>query len=194
MTAQTSRRHRTAKKIQAAAIRLAVQDGLNNITTEAIAHAAGVSARTFFNYYPYKEAALMGPPPDYPTDAAEAFVQGSGHLGDDLDQLITAHLRRFEDEREMLGHMIRLSVQDPKLKALRNNIGLSRRSQMTVLLRRRMPDQPKGVLDILAAAILAATNAAVEDWALGDDADFLPVARRYLALILPAANLLNRNA
>lgn len=184
------RRLRTAKKIQAAAVRLAVRDGLSNITTESIALEAGVSPRTFFNYYPYKEAALIGPPPDYPADAAEIFVAGHGTLIADLDRLITAHLSRFLDERETLGHVLRLSETDAKLKALRNDVVLARRSQLADLLQRRMPAQDPRVAKILAGAITSATNAATQEWALGQRDDFIAAARENLALILPAARLL----
>ena len=188
-----TRRYRTAKKIQAAAVELAVRHGLSNITTEAISTAAGVSARTFFNYYPYKEAALMGPAPDYPTDAVAAFLTGRGALMDDLKILITAHLSRFVDEREMLGHVLRLSESDPKLEALRNSMVISRRGQISELLRSRMPNEHPRKLDILASAVIAATNSATKDWAQGPRTDFVQAAHEYLDMIIPAADLLRNN-
>lgn len=190
MMPQTTRRHRTAKKIQATAIQLAVRDGLANVTTEAIAKEAGISTRTFFNYYPYKEAAMMGPPPDYPTDAAEDFVTGQATLIEDLGRLIDAHLARFLDERELLAHVLELSNQDPKLDALRNSTILSRRAQMRDLLRRRCPDVKPAQIEILAAAIVAATNAATKDWASGEVDDFIAAAQENLALIPFAAGML----
>lgn len=189
---QMTRRYRTAKKIQAAAIDLAVRNGLANVTTEAIAREAGISTRTFFNYYPYKEAAMMGPPPDYPTDASEQFVQGRDSLIADLNRLIAAHLSRFLDEREMLVHILALSDTDPKLDALRNATMLSRRAQMRDLLRRRCPKAPSAQIEILAAAIVAATNAATKDWTSGAVDDFIAAARDNLSLIGPAADMLRQ--
>lgn len=189
---QMTRRYRTAKKIQAAAIDLAVRNGLANVTTEAIAREAGISTRTFFNYYPYKEAAMMGPPPDYPADASEQFVQGRDSLIADLNRLIAAHLSRFLDEREMLVHILALSDTDPKLDALRNATMLSRRAQMRDLLRRRCPKAPSAQIEILAAAIVAATNAATKDWASGAVDDFIAAARDNLSLIGPAADMLRQ--
>ncbi|MEE2862451.1 MAG: helix-turn-helix domain-containing protein [Pseudomonadota bacterium] len=192
MSVLQSRRHRTAKKIQVAAIALAVRDGLANVTTEAIARHAGISTRTFFNYYPYKEAALMGPPPDYPAEASEAFVAGKGRLIDDLGILIKAHLSRYLGEREMIGQMLALSDSDAKLEALRNSAMLARRAQMRTLLHRRMPGSDERVIEILAAAIIAATNAATKDWAAGRRMDFVAAAHENLRLILVAAEMLDK--
>lgn len=189
---QTTRRYRTAKKIQATAIQLAVRDGLANVTTEAIAREAGISTRTFFNYYPYKEAAMMGPPPDYPADASEQFAAGRGTLIEDLDRLITAHLTRFLDERDLLRNILALSTTDPKLDALRNSTILSRRAQMRELLRRRCPDARPAQIEILAAAIVAATNAATKAWASGEVDDFIATARENLTMIQPAAAMLTQ--
>ncbi|WP_282603210.1 helix-turn-helix domain-containing protein [Paracoccus sp. PARArs4] len=190
MSPQTTRRFRTAKKIQFAAVELAVRDGLSNVTTEAIAKEAGISTRSFFNYYAYKEAALMGPPPDYPSDASEVFVQGTGKLIDDLSRLIEAHLKRFLEEREIFAHILELSDSDPKLNALRNSAMLARRAQMRGLLHRRAPGSDPRIIEILAAAVIAATNAAAKDWASGERMDLIASAKENLVLIEQAGLLL----
>ena len=192
MSPLETRRFKTAKKIQAAAIELAVRDGLPNVTTEAIARHAGISTRTFFNYYPYKEAALMGPPPDYPPEASEIFIAGKGRLIEDLGLLIEVHLARYLNERELIGAMLALSDKDPKLEALRNSAMLARRAQMRTLLHRRMPGSDERVIEILAAAIIAATNAATKDWVSGAREDFIAAAHENLSLILTAAEMLDK--
>src|SRR5699024_9663967 len=53
----------TRRTIRVAALDLALERGLENLTVEAISEAADVSPRTFFNYFPSKEDALV-------TDAA----------------------------------------------------------------------------------------------------------------------------
>lgn len=193
MTILPSRRHMTAKLIQTEAVRLAVRDGLGNITTEEIAHAAGVSARTFFNYYPYKEAALLGPNLDYPPGVVEAFIKGTDTLIADLGRMTCAHLGRLECDRNLLKDVILLSEDDPKLRALRNNMVLSRHSQMTLMLRSRLPDESQPVLNILAAAIISAINTALQDWALSSEGDLASAIRKYLGLIAPATGLLNQS-
>lgn len=50
----------TWSAIHEAAAGLALEHGLEGATVEAIATAAGVSPRTFFNYFPAKEDAVLG--------------------------------------------------------------------------------------------------------------------------------------
>jgi AcrR family transcriptional regulator len=50
----------TRRALSSAALRLADQFGPDGVTVEAIAEAAGVSPRTFFNYFPSKEDAIVG--------------------------------------------------------------------------------------------------------------------------------------
>lgn len=54
------KKHQCRLAVQRAALELVVaNDGLDGVTVEAIAERAGISTRTFFNYFPAKEAALL---------------------------------------------------------------------------------------------------------------------------------------
>src|SRR4029450_2937018 len=69
--AQPGRRERkklaTRQALQDAALRLVAERGLEQVTVEDISDAADVATRTFFNYFPSKEEALLG---DAPRNAA----------------------------------------------------------------------------------------------------------------------------
>jgi AcrR family transcriptional regulator len=65
----------TRTAIQRAVLTLALDRGFDGVTVEEISHAAGVSPRTFFNYFPTKEAAVIGDVPQLPgEEAIERFV------------------------------------------------------------------------------------------------------------------------
>jgi AcrR family transcriptional regulator len=49
----------TRQALHEAALRLAMERGLDRVTSEAVADAAGVSRRTFSNYFANKEQALL---------------------------------------------------------------------------------------------------------------------------------------
>ena len=60
----------TRRAIQLAALELASQRGFDRVTVDEISHAANVSPRTFFNYFPSKETAIIGELPDLPDEAS----------------------------------------------------------------------------------------------------------------------------
>lgn len=92
----------TREALASAALRLAVELGPDGVTVDAITDAAGVSARTFFNYFASKEDAILGttsastsrlveelaarPPDEPPLVALRAAMHASvDHLQTDPD-------------------------------------------------------------------------------------------------------------
>jgi AcrR family transcriptional regulator len=67
----------TKRAIEFAAIRLVAEHGLESLTVDEIVNSADVSARTFFNYFSSKEAALVGAPPKFPDDESLRVFIGS---------------------------------------------------------------------------------------------------------------------
>ncbi len=98
----------TRDALASAALRLADELGPDRVTVDEIAAAAGVSPRTFFNYFASKEDAIVGstesstsrvvqelasrPPAEAPIDALRAAVHASAdHLEADPDDWIIRH-------------------------------------------------------------------------------------------------------
>lgn len=110
LSLREKRRRETARDIQLATLTLAVQQGLEKITTEEIAAAAGVSTRTFFNYYTNKEAAAVGTPPAFSEANKAALSTGTGGLAADLKAFLDRHmatLARDEPILKMVGTVVR---------------------------------------------------------------------------------------
>ena len=65
----------TRRALRRAAFELVTEHGFAHVTVEDIAAAADVSPRTFFNYFPTKEAALFGADPDRITALRERVAR-----------------------------------------------------------------------------------------------------------------------
>jgi len=55
-----SRQAVTSRTIEQNAVDLVLEHGLDHVTVDMICHASGISQRTFFNYFPTKNAAILG--------------------------------------------------------------------------------------------------------------------------------------
>ena len=100
--------------------------GYSNVTVEEIAEAANVSPRTFFNYFPTKEAALFGADPELAEATRDAIVhQSPGEpVITVLREIITNQAKAVVDEFVELGGdplewlaRMRASRTDPHLHA-----------------------------------------------------------------------------
>lgn len=71
----------TWQEIHVAAADAVLADGLQAVTVEKIAASAGISPRTFFNYFPTKDHAVMGlQDPEIPDGVAERLPEGDSTL------------------------------------------------------------------------------------------------------------------
>jgi AcrR family transcriptional regulator len=58
------KKHATRRALRNAALQLVAERGFANVTVEDIAESADVATRTFFNYFPSKESAVIGADPE----------------------------------------------------------------------------------------------------------------------------------
>ena len=115
------RRRQTSADIRDAAVRLALARGFDKVTIDEICAEAGISTRTFFNYFPNKESAIAYGPSDLPAELAEDFVAaGAAPYRVVLAELITLaahHLRDMPPMREQAAGMLELAKTTPAVLA-----------------------------------------------------------------------------
>ncbi|MFB2586897.1 TetR family transcriptional regulator [Herbiconiux liukaitaii] len=106
------KRRATRRSIQLAVLRLTAEHGLDQVTVDDISRDAGVSPRTFFNYFPTKEASLAGDlPMVFDAETAAAF-EAPRPDGDPLGELIAIMAEQADD----------FAAVDPELHQLRRRL------------------------------------------------------------------------
>lgn len=108
----------TARRIEAAAVRLATDRGLDGLTVDDICAQVGVSQRTFFHHFPTKEDALLG------LDGPQISEQRArAYLTDPSVPVLAGALRLIDlpeahrDDPGLLRAQLRVLAASPALQA-----------------------------------------------------------------------------
>jgi AcrR family transcriptional regulator len=187
------RRRATEREIHAAALRLIARHGFDQVTVDMISVEAGVSRRTFFNYFPSKEAAIVAGPRELPeSDLADFLaIAGSepGQVLRDLTRLLVRELEENVPDRAAMSQVFALSQQHPSITAaLLASFAAFERS-IAGAVAQRLGQQPDDDMPALLAALaLAGLRTGMQCWARADQADgpeasLLPQVERIVALL-----------
>jgi AcrR family transcriptional regulator len=110
----------TRRAIQLAAIELIERNGLDAVTVDEISRVADVSPRTFFNYFPSKEDAIVGDSPVVPDgELRAAFIAEPGGTFEALERLFLASIRPALLDQELVLRRRRLAKSYPELSTRR---------------------------------------------------------------------------
>lgn len=187
------RRHRqTSADIRDAAVRLARERGFDKVTIEEICADAGISSRTFFNYFPNKESAIAYGPADIPAELVADFVAaGPAPYSVVLAELIALaahHLRDVPPPRELAEGCLELAKTSPAvLSAFLAELERFQNHLTDIVVRRQKmrPDDEMAVL--IAALALTAIRSGIESWTNGKPKDRndtpMPYVERAAALV-----------
>lgn len=162
------RRVETAREIQLVTLKLAARDGLDAVTTEAIAEAARISIRTFFNYYPNKEAAVLGEPPRFPEAARIAFQNGTGAFADDLRRLIEAHVGQIQADQQVIRLIAELGQSNARVQLLQEAFLLELAETLSVSILLRAPQIEARIANLIAEMALRLSWGAIHGWLAGE--------------------------
>ncbi|PCI88785.1 MAG: hypothetical protein COB24_02165 [Hyphomicrobiales bacterium] len=158
------RRIKNAQSIHRVAINLAAEHGLDNVTTEMISEAAGISLRTFFNYFPYKEAAFIPPEMNFTQESINSFVTSKGDLLEDLAKLITPPFHEIEIDQQHLKRSHDVVKQNPKLMVMRVHFVHEFESKIFNAIVNRFKDEEQQKARHIAAVISATIRLSFETW------------------------------
>ena len=156
-----------------AAIRLAVQRGLENVTIEDITAEADVSVRTFGNYFSSKYEAICSLGTDRARRiGAELLARPDREpLWDALVNAVLAHYEGADaaPDREWLAGL-KLVLTAPAIRGeyLKVNSEMQRALAEAIAARTGTDMQQDMYPEILAGAVIAATQVAVRRWAAAD--------------------------
>lgn len=162
LSLREKRRIETAREIQGAALRLALEHGLDQVTTDAIAKAAGISTRTFFNYFLNKEAAVIGTPPGYRPEDKAALQDGTNPLDHDLKRFLDQHINALAHSAETLRMVHQVVGNHPKARSLLTQFIVEECNELAACLANRVGDQ--NVAMALADMAMRCTGRAISLW------------------------------
>ncbi|MGY1839003.1 MULTISPECIES: acyl-CoA-like ligand-binding transcription factor [unclassified Modestobacter] len=158
----------TRAALAAATLRLAIDLGWEHVTVEAIADAAGVSYRTFFNYFSAKEDALVFPAgADQTRLSARLRAQPAG-----LGALAAARaalreeLTELEADAAALHDRITVIAGNPSLLPRLVEVSAADEREVAVAIAERTGQDPGTALHpgLLAAVLSAAVRVTFARW------------------------------
>jgi AcrR family transcriptional regulator len=167
-----------------AAQRLVAEHGLDAVTVEMISAEAGVSARTFFNYFESKDDAVIGAEDSgLPDDVVRTFVEGgpTGRLLSDVQALVASLLTPHAEAHGRVVRAMDLMQQEPRLLQ-RHVVWMDRhKNQLTELFEARRATTPFSTdNELLTMLVLLLIRTALVGWEhagyTGSPADHLPGA------------------
>ncbi|MFI6208105.1 TetR/AcrR family transcriptional regulator [Streptomyces sp. NPDC051041] len=206
----------TRAALAEAAVRLAAEHGADNVTVEAISAAAGVSVRTFFNYFDSRDDAFVVIDADAGARVRRALLDAPAALSplEALREALAVELAQAERQHELWSLHAQVLRASPHLLVrslgahMADEAGLAevivRRIESGPAARDRAPspadgdgayeDERRRALDLyarlLAAVAGTAVRVGVEHWcARQDEVAFADVFREVFALLaagLPA--------
>ncbi|MFE7401038.1 TetR family transcriptional regulator [Streptomyces sp. NPDC057557] len=157
----------TRQAVHEATLRLTVEHGFDDVTVEAVADAAGISRRTFSNYFTGKEDALLHGEEQQIRDLVRTVRERPAEetAWAALRAAMTQFAERVAPPEREWALRTRLAMQHPSLLArqLANHAALERDLAEAVASRQSPSEKSVRAL-VLAAAFLSSLRIAMRMW------------------------------
>jgi len=182
------------RALGSAAVRLAVERGVENVTVEDITAEAGVSLRTFGNYFSSKYEAICAPGTDRARRiGAELLARPAGEpLWEALVNAVQAHYERADGEW-LAGLKLVMTAPASRGEYLKVNSEMQEALAEAIAARTGMDVEQDMYPQVLAGAVTAAAQVAVRRWAAADPpVPLRPLLRRALDQLATACSEADR--
>lgn len=175
----------TRQALHEAAVRLATERGLENVTVEAVADAADVSRRTFSNYFANKDEALLH---SHSSNLARVLSLVEGRPSE--ESAWTALTRASEEFSSGLDRpqdwyaTLRLLRGQPSLLSRQVATYAAAEGALATIVERRLPPGPDLALHsrLVAATYLGAVRIATHAWLEQPDLPLAELVTRALRI------------
>jgi AcrR family transcriptional regulator len=162
------RKRATRQALRTATLELGLERGLPQVSVEEIAERAGVSTRTFFNYFDTKEdAALIElfTAADLGLPAVAAGEPGQG-LWTELTRLFADDVERAGQDGPDLPRYMELHERHPALQARQLGRFAQFEGRLADAIARRTADRPDGRLraDVMSGSCITAVRVGLQHW------------------------------
>lgn len=147
--------------------RLVGEHGLDGVTVDMVCAAAGVSPRTFFNYFATKDDAVLGHSPwSLDPAAAAVFAAGgpSGHLLDDLVTLLVPVLADPPLGRERMHRALELAGEHPRLMAHHVAWMDQQKDRLLEVVRSRLGEHSPHLAEAVTGVVLVLVHGTFVRW------------------------------
>ena len=161
------RRRATEVAIHRAAVELIGEHGYDAVTVNMISDRAGVSVRTFFNYFPTKEAAVVLPYAPFDPALSDVVRTGPGadRLFADLADLTVNNLETYNEGAVGPETLLPMIHEAPELLQRHTSELALVETQIGELIAQRLglPGDDRRV-EIIATAVIASAKTAIRRW------------------------------
>jgi len=163
---RSQKKQQTQNDIIAAALELFDEWGYDETSIEEIAEAAGVSRRTFFRYFPSKDAVVF-PHSEARLAIFQSMLASHRKKDDPLDTLQNAFVTIGEDymaNRKLIGKQSRVIRATPSLADHDQNLDLAWEETVAQFLQKHHRRCDKSNAGLVAGALVGALRAAIRQW------------------------------
>jgi AcrR family transcriptional regulator len=156
----------TRRALRAATLELGLERGLGEVRVEEIAERAGVSTRTFFNYFETKEDAALLDVLVLDDERLATLGGPAEALWAGLTELFAADVERVGEEGADLPRLMELQRRHPALQSRQMGEFSRFEGRLTAAIAARLPGDDAGRLraEVMSGSCITAVRVGLQGW------------------------------